>query len=506
MAVSDWTRRSFVSALAWTALGTATRPAWASASGAVLVPAARKGKVLVLGAGLAGLAAAFELVAAGHEVTVLDARTHPGGRVLTLRAPFADGLYAEAGGMAINAHYRHYHRYREHFGLKMAAFPSGAGLATVRYLQGRRRLYRDGNGEWPYPLSQAESTLGPGGLTQRYVADLMERIGDPGAPDWDITPLMDYDKISLGDYLRSRGASEGAVRLMRDNTWFGQGIELGSALTMLVADFALWHKAAPSGVLEGGNDQLPKAMAASMQRHIHYGMPVRSIRQTGDGVEVLCGMPEHVELRRFQAERCVCTLPLPALRGVALEPALSAPMRDAIAGVTYLPFLRLFAQMRRQFWLDDRVAGPATSDLQIGQVQQHPLTWPGGAQDRAILEGHLRGSQVAPVAALSADAQLDLLVADLDKIHPGARSHYEGGIGKSWVDDPWSGGGLSWYAPGEVARWLGVVAQAQGRLHFAGEHTSPLRATMEGALASGVRAAHEAHRAFNPSIAGASSR
>ena len=137
------------------------------------------------------------------------------------------------------------------------------------------------------------------------------------------------------------------------------------------------------------------------------------------------------------------------------------------------------------------------SDLPIGQIQQHPLTRPGGEQDRAILEGHLRGAQVAPVAALSRDARLDVLVAELEKIHPGARSHYEGGVSKSWVDDPWSGGGLSWYAPGEVARWLGVVAQPQERMHFAGEHTSALRATMEGALASGVRAAHEVHRALS---------
>ena len=100
------------------------------------------------------------------------------------------------------------------------------------------------------------------------------------------------------------------------------------------------------------------------------------------------------------------------------------------------------------------------------------------------------------MAALSTHARLDLLVDNLEKVHPGAREHYEGGVTKSWVDDPWSGGGLSWYAPGEVARWLNVVAQPHGRLHFAGEHTSALRGTMEGALASGVRAASEVHRAL----------
>lgn len=494
MAAHDWTRRSFVSALAWSALGTAAGT-WVSAAGLPRDPG-RRGSVLVLGAGLAGLAAALELNEAGHEVTVLEARARPGGRILTLRDPFADDLYAEAGGMVATARYRHFHRYRERFGLEFAEPPGRRDLATVRYLRGQRRVHRDGSGDWPYPLAASEAGLGDGGLIQRYVMDLMERIGDPTAPEWNISSLMEFDELSLGDYLRSRGASEGAVQLLRDNTWFGQGIERGSALTMLVADFAIGHKAAPYGLIDGGNDQLPKAMAGALEQHIRYGMPVRAVVQRDDGVDVLCGTPGQNESTRFSADRCICTLPLPALRGVELSPALPAPMRDAIAGVSYLPFLRMFAQMRRQFWLEDRVAGAAHSDLPIGQIQKHPLTGPDKLDARAILEGHLRGPQVAPVAALSDDARLNLLVAELEKVHPGAREHYEGGISKSWVDDPWSGGGLSWYAPGEVARWLSVVAQPSGRLHFAGEHTSVLRATMEGALASGVRAAHEAHRAL----------
>jgi len=452
--------------------------------------------VLVLGAGLAGLAAALELTEAGHDVTILEARTRAGGRVLTLRDPFADGLYAEAGGMAVSGRYRHFHRYRERFGLPLAGFPAGEGLATVRHLGGQRRVFRDAAGPWPYALHPSEAALGPGGLRQRYLEDLMERIGDPTAPDWRIGELLEYDRLSLGDYLRSRGASDGAVQLLRDNSWFGQGIERGSALSMLIADFALFRKAAPYGAIEGGNDRLPRAMAAALKQRIHHGVSVRAIIQRDAGVEVLCGAPGQAEPTRFSADRCICTLPLPALRGVEMQPALPAPMREAIIGVSYLPFLRLFAQMRRQFWLDDKVGGDAMSDLPIGQIERHPQTWPDQAETRAILEGHLRGPQVAPVAALSRDARLALLVAELEKIHPGARRHYEGGVSKSWVDDPWSGGGLSWYAPGEVARWLSVVAQPCGRLHFAGEHTSALRATMEGALASGVRAAHEVHRAF----------
>jgi len=65
-------------------------------------------------------------------------------------------------------------------------------------------------------------------------------------------------------------------------------------------------------------------------------------------------------------------------------------------------------------------------------------------------------------------------------------------VTKAWDEDPWSGGAFSWYGPGEMVRWLAALSRPRGRIHFAGEHTSALSATMEGALASGVRAAHEA--------------
>lgn len=203
----------------------------------------------------------------------------------------------------------------------------------MRHLRGQRLIFRDGRSNWPYDLTAQERDLGVGGLTSRYILNLMESIGDPTAPDWDIGRLMEHDKLSLGDYVRSRGASDGAVQLLRDNAWFGQGIESGSALAMLVADFALGHKEAPFGVIEGGNDQLPKAMARAMQKSIRYGMPVRSIVERDTGVEVHCGLPGHGELTRIQADRCICTLPLPALRGVDLMSSLPTTGLQATPGV-----------------------------------------------------------------------------------------------------------------------------------------------------------------------------
>src|SRR5918911_3407141 len=88
-------------------------------------------RMIIVGAGLSGLVAADELVRAGHEVVVLEARDGPGGRVRTLREPFADGLYAEAGAARIPDTHRLTLAYAERFGLAVEPFQPGAGSLFV---------------------------------------------------------------------------------------------------------------------------------------------------------------------------------------------------------------------------------------------------------------------------------------------------------------------------------------------------------------------------------------
>src|SRR5207237_6567615 len=127
-------------------------PAQAQDSVAITRRGAAK-SVVVIGAGLAGLVAANELTQAGHEVTVLEARTRPGGRVLTLREPFSDGLYAEAGALFIPSNHDFTLKYARKFDLPLAEISSRA-FAEMFYLRGQRVIPKDGQPEeWPLELT-----------------------------------------------------------------------------------------------------------------------------------------------------------------------------------------------------------------------------------------------------------------------------------------------------------------------------------------------------------------
>lgn len=124
-------------------------------------------RVIIIGAGLAGLSAAYELTQAGHDVTVLEARTRPGGRVHTLRDPFADGLYAEAGATRVPNHHHFTLQYAELFGLTLDPFEP-PDSPSIYYVRGKRIQVTPGQKvEWPYDLTAEDRALGVSGMRNK---------------------------------------------------------------------------------------------------------------------------------------------------------------------------------------------------------------------------------------------------------------------------------------------------------------------------------------------------
>ncbi len=445
-------------------------------------------KVIVVGAGLAGLAAAYELQQAGCEVTLLEAQARPGGRVLTLRQPFSDGLYAEAGAMVFSDSYRHLIRYARLFNVPTAPLRPG-NLASLYHLKGKRLRVEPGQpAAFPYELTPDERRLGHFGILNKYLGPVLNEMGDPTAAGWSAETFAQYDRITLEDLLRQRGVSPGAITLLRNTHWFSVGIGSNSALEVLL-DALMPFREPAAYVIPGGSDLLPRALAARLREQIRYGATVVKIDHTRDRVRA--SFRQGGSLHTLEADHLVCAIPFTVLRSVEVVPAWPAEKQAAIAQMNYLAVTRVFLQVRRRAWIEEGVQGDAHTDLPIQQVQEQPMDRSTVESSRGILEAHIRGPAALRLDTMNEDQRRDFVLGDMEKVHPGTGRDLETTASKSWRQDPWARAAYSQARPGEMLARFPVVARPEGRVHFVGEHTSVIPATMEGALESGNRAARE---------------
>jgi len=224
-------------------------------------------KVVIIGAGLAGLSAGYELTQAGHDVTILEARNRPGGRVLTLREPFADGLYAEAGAMNVFDNHSWTLKYIRLFGLILDRSTS-PNLASIAFIRGKRIPIKAGQAVvYPLHLSASETNVARRELWDRYVGPVLKDLGDYTAAGWPTSQLMKYDDMTFYEFLRKQGASADAATLLGLGAYggLGDGVRSVSALVLL-REAAHRSGMTSNSYIRGGTDSLPKAFAARPAR------------------------------------------------------------------------------------------------------------------------------------------------------------------------------------------------------------------------------------------------
>ncbi|MGB7785779.1 MAG: NAD(P)/FAD-dependent oxidoreductase [Salinimicrobium sp.] len=446
-------------------------------------------KVLILGAGLAGLSAAWELREAGHDVTVLEARERAGGRVSTLRKPYPEGLYAEEGAVAFSSSYTQALKYIDKFGL--SKLPWGPPEEpTIYYLNGKKLIVKPGETpDWPYELSEEEKQMGPMGMVQKYLFEpLPKEMTQP--EKWDQSPLVEMDEKSLEAYLRDQGASDGAVKLIKSSMWFAAVPKETSMLSTAVSDFGLLMSGPPFFTIKGGNDLLPKEIAARLEDQVLYSNEVTAVMTEGPGVWVTA--KEGGQQKEYTADEIIVTLPVKVLQNIKFEPGLSQAKRTAIEKMPVLDLTRTYFEVDRPFWQDKGLSGVAYTDEILGQVSPY-VNQTNPATSAAVLESYVAGEIAGNLGKLPQEEVINEVKKQMHKIYPEIDGHIKSARMKAWSSDPYALGGPSWPGPGDVTAYLRDLQSPEGKLHFAGEHTSILRSTMEGALRSGVRAAKEVH-------------
>ena len=452
------------------------------------LPRAAEGEsVAVIGAGMAGLVAATELLHAGYAVSVLEAQQRVGGRVQTLREPFSDGLYAEAGAMRIpRAHDLTLH-YVNKFGLETRPFTMGNPNAWVMLHGEKVRLgeFRNEHHALRFELNDVEMARAIGDRWAETIQPLLERIRAGGDEAW-AEIAQEIDQFSLWEFLENRGWSQGAIELYC--LMFHMEPFLNSAIMEILREEAGdWFTDVVSIV--GGMDRLPKSFLPELWPHLRFGSKVTSIAQDSEGVTIQYQNAAGRNLLR--ADHAIVTLPFSVLRHIEVSPPLSRGKQRAIRQLYYDASTKIVLQTRSRFWEtnDGIFGGGSVTDMPVRTVY-----YPDHGRETGrgvLLASYTWGEDAHRWGSLSPADRISQAIENVAQLHPEIRDEFEVGASKVWHDDEFAGGAFALFDPGQQTHLYSHIIEAEGRLHFAGEHASLAHAWIQGAIESGLRAAIE---------------
>lgn len=467
-------------------------------------------RIIVIGAGIAGLVAAYELERLGHRVEVLEGNNRIGGRIHTHR--FGKGAGApsvELGAMRIPTHHRLTLEYIRHLGLE-----ENLGAFSTLLSEENAFLHTDGG------FVRIKDAAGP--LRENFRRELEERL--PGHDHnegtvvfgaW-LTAIVDaiappdlrdalredlrrqllalVDRIDLAPHLR--GAAGDRVDL---HSLFSAhpGIRAGCSgrLNSFLDD--ILAETSPALLrLNGGMDQLPRRLAGRLRTPVVCGRKAVGLEVRPDGVlvHVRAGARTRVE----HADFVLCTVPFPALRRMHLS-GLDADKLAVLREVHYCPATKVAFHCREPFWWEGGIRGGASfTGGAIRQTYYPPVDGSPG-QGAALLASYTIGDEAARLGHLSARRRHRLVLQELGAVHPELLrpGMVRAAVSAAWGECRWSGGGCTtrWGKnAAECEEELLRAARPVGRLFFAGEHCSSAPAWIEGAIESALRAVEEIER------------
>jgi len=472
-------------------------------------------KVVILGAGIAGLVSAYELRKAGYEVTVLEARDRPGGRAWSVRrgsvirqtdrpdqiVDWEDGRhhYMNAGAARIPQTHHAILGYCRDLKVPLEVMVNGNRTAKLDF---KGKVVSNG---------QAVND------TRGAFSELLAKAIDKGALDRELTGV---DKQRLLGYLGAYGDldpkrlySNHEARAGFKNWPGGYDHPPSGADPLRLSDLMQAQFWGISGFFEelvemqatmlqpvGGMDRISYALYEQVKPTVTFGAEVKEIRRSGKGAKIAYTVGGAV--RSLDADHVMVTIPLPVLAKIPAD--FSPRVQEAIVsgGKTYAHGTKVAWQSRR-FWEQD--------DFQFGGLgwtdEPNELIWyPSGGfgEKTGILMGAysigFSGFMNPPkYAAMSLEERFAVSRRVIEKFHPGRGKELEKPFSVSWRHTPFSEGVAVNWSPNQRTTDYAVLCKPDGPFYFAGEHMSYINAWQEGA----ALAAHEAIKLIQARVSAA---
>ncbi len=473
--------------------------------------AGRGTKVIILGAGIAGLVSAYEMRRAGFDCTVLEARERPGGRNWTLRAgsklvfndgtsqacTFDEGNYFNCGPARLPSIHKTMLGYCNELGVEL----------EVEVNSSRSTLLQNDKVFDGKPVRQGQAIND----TRGHVAELLAKCVKQGALDQAFTQddhaaVMEFLKTygALGKNYEYNGSSRSGdrqlpgagdqIEIPRAPLSFPELLKSNFCQPMLFEEMLDMQATMFQPV--GGMDRIPYAFAHALGDVVRYNSPVTEIRKTRDGVRVLYRKGESGPVESAEAAYCICAMPLTILKSIPND--FAPRVKSAIEQATYDSAYKIAWESRR-FWEHDgdEIYG-GISFLTTGLVN---LVWYPSAKlmsKRGVLiSGYAMENWIDFGKLPSYEAKIAASRAAVEKLHPGKSKELEKPIYMSWSKVPYSLG--SWVSrgpgyppsPNDAPYFEGPYRELivpDDRIYFAGDHCSHIIGWQEGAALAAQRA------------------
>jgi monoamine oxidase len=483
--------------------------------GPVKLAGAKPGaSVLVLGAGLAGLTAAYELRAAGYRVQILEYQPRAGGRCWTMRGgdeytelggspqkiEFAKGNYFNPGPWRIPYSHHAVLDYCRRFGVQLEPFIQvnyNAFVHSTKAFAGAPQRFRHVQADTYGYVSELLSKATQGGALDQALSKedrerLLEGLKRWGVLDRDhryragtaVSDTRGYDVDPAGGLMPAAKAS---TPLKVDEL-------LGSGLWAQIGAGNLYDFQSTIFQPVGGMDMLAKGFERRLPGLVRFNTKVTRIEQSASAVTVsYVDALKPGQAMQARADWCVCTIPLSVLSQIDLQ--VGEPLKQAIDAVPYGSSVKVGLEFKRRFWEEDEhIYGGISYTDQPSQLISYPST---GYMQRgpAVLLGAycFENTHAYRFSSLAARDRIRLAMEYGSKIHAQYRSEFRSGVSVAWHRVPWTQGCSGKWSDELRQAHYSNLCNVDGRIVLAGEHASHLPAWQEGAILSALDAIRRLH-------------